>query len=79
MRNRGLNAPMSLMVSLYEPPRNLRTFAAEQGRVELHGDDYPVMQALSVEEMLTNGERPKLPPVDPRSLVGNTQTRMVIA
>ncbi len=79
MRNRGINAPMSLMVSLYEPPRNLRTFAAEQGRVELHGDDYPVMQALNVEEMLTNGERPKLPPVDPRALVGNTQTRMVIA
>ena len=79
MRNKGINAPMSLMVSLYEPPRNLRTFAAEQGRVELHGDDYPVMQALSVQEMLTNGERPKLPPVDPRSLVGNTQTRMVTA
>ena len=35
------------------------------------------MQALSVEEMLLNGDRPKLPPVDPRSLVGDTQTRMV--
>ena len=78
MRNRGINAPMSLMVSLYPPTSNLRTFAAEQGRVELHGVDYPVMQALSVEEMLTKGERPKLPPVDPRSLVGNTQTRMVM-
>ena len=78
MRNRGVNAPMSLMVSLYPPASNLRTFAAEQGRVELHGVDYPVMQTLSVEEMLTKGERPKLPPVDPRSLVGNTQTRMVM-
>ncbi len=78
MRNRGVNAPMSLMVSLYPPASNLRTFAAEQGRVELHGVDYPVMQALSVEEMLTKGERPKLPPVDPRSLVGNTQTRMIM-
>ena len=78
MKNRGVNAPMSLMISLYPPASNLRTFAAEQGRVELHGVDYPVMQTLSVEEMLTKGERPKLPPVDPRSLVGNTQTRMVM-
>ena len=78
MKNRGVNAPMSIMVSLYPPPYNLRTFAAEQGRVELHGVDYPVMQTLSVEDMLTKGDRPKLPPVDPRSLVGNTQTRMVM-
>ena len=77
MQNRGIHAPMSLMVSLYPPPHNLRTFAVEQGRVPLNGDDYPVMQALSVEEMLTKGERPKLPPVDPRFLVGSTQTRMM--
>ena len=78
MNNRGIHAPMSLMVSLYEPPRNLRTFADQQGRVTLGDTDYPVMQALSVEEMLTKGERPKLPPVDPRALVGNTQTRMAM-
>ena len=78
MQNRGIHAPMSLMVSLYPPPHNLRTFAAEQGRVALNGEDYPMMQALSVKGMLTKGERPKLPPVDPRSLVGSTQTRMVI-
>ena len=78
MNNRGIHAPMSLMVSLYPPAHNLRAFAAQQGRVPLHGDDYPVMQALSVEEMLTKGERPKLPPVDPRALVGNTQSRLVM-
>ena len=78
MRNRGINAPMSLMVSLYEPPRHLRVFAAEQGRIELHGDDYPVLQAVSVKEMLVKGDSPKLPPGDPRSLVGDTQTRMVL-
>lgn len=77
MKNRGIHAPMSLMVSLYPPPHNLRTFAAQQGRVEINGEEYPVMQALSVEEMLTKGERPKLPPVDPRVLVGDTQTRLV--
>ena len=79
MQSQGIRAPMSLMVSLYPPTRNLRTFAASLGRVELQGEDYPVMQALSVEEMLTSGERPSLPPVDPRSLVGNTQTRMAMA
>ncbi len=78
MNNRGIHAPMSLMVSLYPPAHNLRAFAAQQGRVPLHGDDYPVMQALSVEEMLIKGERPKLPPVDPRALVGNTQSRLVM-
>ena len=67
---------MSLMVSLYQPAHNLRTFAAQQGRVTLGEVDYPVMQVHSVEEMLTKGERPELPPVDPRSLVGNTQIRM---
>ena len=78
MNNRGIHAPMSMMVEPLPPPRNLRVFAAEQGRVPLNGEDYPVMQALSVEEMLTKGDRPKLPPVDPRSLVGSTQTKMVM-
>ena len=40
--------------------------------------DYPVMQVLSVEEMLVRDDRPKLPPPDPRSLVGNTQNKMVM-
>ena len=75
MNNRGIYAPMSLLVCLYPPPRNLRTFADQQGRVPLRGEEYPVLQVLSVEEMLTKGERPKLPPVDPRSLVGPSQTR----
>ena len=78
MQNQGIHAPMSVMVSLYPPPNNLRTFAVQQGRVMLDGKDYPVMQVLSVEEMLTKGDHPKLPPVDPRSLVGATQTRMVM-
>ena len=83
MRNRGLHAPMSLMVSLYPPPESLRVFAAQQGRVTLNTREagrreYPVMQALSVQEMLQNDARPALPPVDPRSLVGNTQDRMVL-
>ena len=83
MANRGLHAPMSIMVSLYPPPESLRVFAAEQGRVTLTTHEggraeYPRMQVLSVEEMLRHGERPKLPPVDPRSLVGDTQDAMLI-
>lgn len=83
MQNRGLHAPMSIMVSLYPPPESLRVFAAEQGRVTLTTheggpEEYPRMQVLSVEEMLRHGERPKLPPVDPRSLVGDTQDKMLI-
>ena len=83
MNNRGLHAPMSIMVSLYPPPESLRVFAAEQGRVTITTQEegaveYPRMQALSVEEMLRHGERPKLPPVDPRSLVGDTQDRMLM-
>ena len=68
---------MSLMV-IYPVPRNLRAFAAERGRLTLADTEYPVMQTMSVQEMLTKGERPKLPPVDPRSIVGSTQTRMVM-
>ena len=79
MQNRGIHAPMSLLVSLYPPPRNLHVFAIEQGRAELGGMEYPVMQVLSVQEMLTKGDRPSLPPVDPRALVGNTQSRLVMA
>ncbi len=83
MQNRGLHAPMSIMVSLYPPPDSLRVFAAEQGRVTLTTHEegtaqYPRMQVLSVEEMLRHGERPKLPPVDPRSLVGDTQDKMLM-
>ena len=83
MQNRGLHAPMSIMVSLYPPPQSLRVFAAEQGRVTLHTRDggrqeYPKMQVLSVQEMLQHAERPALPPVDPRSLVGDTQDKMLV-
>ena len=81
-QNRGLHAPMSIMVTLFPPPESVRVFAAQQGRVTLHTRDggrqeYPVMQALSVQEMLQRDERPALPPVDPRALVGDTQDKMV--
>ncbi|MCY4417926.1 MAG: DNA methyltransferase [Chloroflexi bacterium] len=76
LRNQRKKAPMSLMVTLYPPREQLRVFAAQQGHVTLRGERYPKMQILSVQEMLTAGERPKLPPVDPRYFVGDTQTRL---
>ncbi len=83
MVNGGAHAPMSIMVSLYPPNESLRVFAAEQGRVTITTQEegaveYPRMQVLSVQEMLLHGERPKLPPVDPRSLVGDTQSKILI-
>ena len=70
---------MSLMVTLYPPSDGLKVFASQQGQVTLQGERYPKMQVLSVQEMLTKEERPKLPPVDPRYLVGDTQTRFAMA
>ena len=78
LRNQRKKAPMSLMVTLYPPREQLRVFAAQQGRVTLRGERYPKMQILSVQEMLTADERPKLPPVDPRYFVGDTQTRLAV-
>ena len=78
-QNRKVKAPMSLMVTLYPPNESLRVYARQQGDVTLRGERYPRMQVLSVQEMLTKRARPKLPPVDPRYFVGNTQTRMTIA
>ena len=77
-QNRKVKAPMSLMVTLYPPSDNLRTYATKQGQVTLRGERYPRMQVLSVQEMLTKQARPKLPPVDPRYFVGDTQTRLAV-
>ncbi len=82
-QNQGSQAPMSLMVTLYPPSDNLRVYAAQQGKVSLGRgkarQEYPRMQVLSVQEMLTKQARPKLPPVDPRYFVGDTQTRLTLA
>ena len=76
--NRDIAAPMSLMITLYPSTEPLRVYAAQQGKVTLMGEEYPKMQVLSVQEMLTKQARPKLPPVDPRYFVGDTQTRLTI-
>ena len=66
------------MVTLYQPSEGLKVFAAKQGHVTLRGERYPRMQVLSVWEMLNKAVRPKLPPVDPRYFVGDTQTRLAL-
>ena len=77
-QHQKVEAPMSLMVTLYPPRETLRVYARQQGDVTLRGERYPRMQVLSVQEMLTKQVRPKLPPVNPRYFVGNTQTRMAM-
>ena len=77
-QNKQVRSPMSLMVTLYPPNNTLRVYALQQGQVTLRGDGYPKMQVLSVQEMLTKQVRPKLPPVDSRYFVGDTQTRLVV-
>ena len=77
-QNKQVRSPMSLMVTLYPPNDTLRLYALQQGQVKLRGDGYPKMQVLSVQEMLTKQVRPKLPPVDPRYFVGDTQTRLAV-
>ena len=78
-QHQKVEAPMSLMITLYPPRETLRVYARQQGDVTLRGKRYPRMQVLSVQEMLTKQTRPKLPPVDPRYFVGNTQTRLAMA
>ena len=77
-QHQKVKAPMSLMVTLYPPREPLRVYARQQGDVTLRGERYPLMQVLSVQEMLTKQARPKLPPVDPRYFVGDTQTRFAM-
>ena len=77
-QNRKMDAPMSVMVTLYPPREALRVYARQQGNVRVRGEEYPVMQVLSVQEMLTKEVRPKLPPVDPRYFVGDTNTRLAL-
>ena len=77
-QHQKVKAPMSVMVTLYPPRESLRVYASQQGDVTLRGERYPRMQVLSVQEMLTKQARPKLPPVDPRYFVGDTQTRFAM-
>ena len=69
----GRNCPFGVFVCLYPPSPSARSFtdglrdgeiwSPQVGRVE-----FPLIQILSAKEMLVNGHRPKLPPVDRKSL-----------
>lgn len=66
MTNQGIDAPMSIMVTLYPSSKKLQEYARAQGTVTVMDGEterrYPRMQLLSVQEMLTAGEEPALPP-----------------
>ena len=53
-----------VLVTLSEPTPGMKSDAASAGTVEMHGNRYPLVQILTVEEIL-KGEKPHLPLVDP--------------
>ena len=53
-----------VLISLNEPTAGMRADAASAGTVEFHGNRYPLVQFLTVEEIL-KGKKPHLPLVDP--------------
>ena len=63
--------PMSVLITLYPSSSKWTQFATGLGTVDLRDADggtraYPVMQLLSVKEMLVYERRPNLPPIDAR-------------
>lgn len=53
-----------VFVCLKPPTSAMVKFAKDAGKIELHGTKYDALQILTVEQIL-NGERPRLPYVDP--------------
>ena len=55
-----VKSPMALMVTLYPPREPLKVYAAQQGQVTLQEGEYPRLQVLSVQEMLTQEGAPEV-------------------
>ena len=67
----GGRVPMSVLITLYPSSSKWKGFATGLGTADLRDADggnraYPVMQLLSVNEMLVYERRPDLPPIDAR-------------
>jgi hypothetical protein len=52
------------MVVLNEPTAGMKADAASAGTVGMHGNRYPLVQILTVEDIL-KGKKPHLPLIDP--------------
>ena len=63
-REEASSLGFGVLVTLNEPTAGMRADAASARTVELHGNRYPLVQILTVEEIL-KGMKPHLPLVDP--------------
>lgn len=63
-REKTSSLGFGVMVALSAPTAGMKSDAAAAGTVEMHGHRYPLVQILSVDDIL-RGKRPHLPLVDP--------------
>ena len=63
-REEASSLGFGVLVALHPPTAGMKTDAASAGTVEMHGNRYPLIQILTVEDIL-NGKKPHLPLVDP--------------
>ncbi|WP_316979209.1 site-specific DNA-methyltransferase [Shumkonia mesophila] len=62
-REKASSLGFGVMISLHEPTQKMRTDAATAGTVEINGQKYPLIQTLTVEEIL-HGKRMRIPLTD---------------
>lgn len=63
-RNDAKTLGFGVFVCLSPPTSAMEQFARDAGKIDVHGVKYAALQILTVEDIL-NGERPRLPHVDP--------------
>lgn len=63
-REKASSLGFGVLVSMYEPTKGMKTDAASAGTATFNGKKYPLIQWITVAEML-QGKRPDLPLIDP--------------
>lgn len=63
-REEASSLGFGVLVALNPPTAGMKADAASAGTVEMHGNRYPLIQILTIEEIL-KGKKPHLPLVDP--------------
>lgn len=63
-REKASSLGFGVLVSMYEPTKGMKTDAASAGSATFNGTKYPLIQLITVNEML-HGKRPNLPLISP--------------
>jgi DNA modification methylase len=63
-REEASSLGFGVLVALYPPTAGMKSDAASAGTLEMHGNRYPLVQILTIEEIL-KGKKPHLPLIDP--------------